>query len=130
VVEFGLALPDRFKVEGRSGKVFLRRWAEQFLPKDHLWSKKKGFTVPVGAWLKGERMVQLVNSCVEHPALSVLHAQGLAQLLERQAKLGAETAFVWALLGYGLWFEQFIGTGENPLHHWVSGDKSGFTGLR
>ena len=118
VVEFGLALPDQLKVEGRSGKVFLRRWAEQFLPKDHLWSKKKGFTVPVGAWLRGERMAQLVVACQGHAAFQGIEASAL---LTRHASKGDETTFIWALLQYGLWYERFVQGRAGTLHGWVAG---------
>lgn len=36
VVEFGLALPDAYKIEGRTGKRFLRLWGEHYLPREHL----------------------------------------------------------------------------------------------
>ena len=117
VVEFGLALPDRLKVEGRSGKVFLRRWAERFLPKDHLWSKKKGFTVPVGTWLRGERMAQLVVACQGHAAFQGIEA---TSLLTRHASKGDETSIVWALLQYGLWYERFVQGRAGVLHGWVA----------
>ncbi|BBP03674.1 asparagine synthetase B [Sulfuriferula plumbiphila] len=119
VVEFGLALPDRLKVEGRTGKVFLRRWAEQFLPRDHLWSKKKGFTVPVREWLRGERMVQLGAACHGHAAFQAMRAAPLARLIGRQSRTGDETIFVWALLQYGLWHERFVQGGAGVLHDWV-----------
>ncbi|HUW28332.1 MAG TPA: asparagine synthase (glutamine-hydrolyzing) [Sulfuriferula sp.] len=119
VVEFGLALPDRLKVEGRTGKVFLRRWAEQFLPKDHLWSKKKGFTVPVGEWLRGERMTQLGVACRGHAAFQAMRAEPLARLIDRQSRSGDETTFVWALLQYGLWYERFMEGRAGALHDWV-----------
>jgi len=40
VVEFGLALPDSLKVDGRHGKLMLRRWAERRLPREHVWRRK------------------------------------------------------------------------------------------
>lgn len=119
VVEFGLALPDRLKVQGRTGKVFLRRWAEQFLPLDHLQRKKQGFTVPAGEWLRGERMQQLAALCSDHPGLASLSAPTQTRLLQRQSNTGDESAFVWALLQYGLWHEAFVDTRESRLHQWV-----------
>ncbi|GBL46760.1 asparagine synthetase [glutamine-hydrolyzing] [Sulfuriferula multivorans] len=119
VVEFGLALPDRLKVEGRTGKIFLRRWAEQFLPKDHLWSKKKGFTVPVREWLRGERMAQLGAACRGHAAFQAMRTESLTRLIDRQSRSGDETTFVWALLQYGLWYERFMEGRTGTLHDWV-----------
>lgn len=53
IVNFGLGLPDRWKIRGSSGKVVLRRMAEKLLPR-RLWRRPKHtFRVPVGAWLRG-----------------------------------------------------------------------------
>jgi asparagine synthase (glutamine-hydrolysing) len=39
------------KVRGRYGKWLLRKWLEQVCPAADPWGKKKGFTVPVAAWI-------------------------------------------------------------------------------
>lgn len=129
VVEFGLALPDRLKVEGRTGKVFLRRWAEQLLPKDHLWSKKKGFTVPVGEWLRGERMRQLADIALRHPAVAGrFNSPALARLLAAQAAAGSQSEFVWAQLQYCLWHERFVEGQAGAAHRWVADGSPGSLG--
>lgn len=53
VLELGLSLPDELKVEGRRGKVALRRAFSDLLPKDISSRDKTGFGVPLGAWLRG-----------------------------------------------------------------------------
>lgn len=47
IVEFGLGLPDPLKVQGRVGKLFLRRWAEPLLSGARSGSRKQGFGVPL-----------------------------------------------------------------------------------
>ena len=69
VVEFGLSLPDALKVRRDAGKVFLKRWAEGFLPADHLWRHKAGFHVPVGEWLRGDFLAALAQKLPASPAL-------------------------------------------------------------
>ena len=51
VAEFAFRLPDRLKVRGRYGKWLLRRWLERHCPAADPWAKKKGFTVPVAAFI-------------------------------------------------------------------------------
>jgi asparagine synthase (glutamine-hydrolysing) len=51
VAAFAFNLPDGMKVRGRYGKWLLRKWLERVCPPADPWGKKKGFTVPVAAWI-------------------------------------------------------------------------------
>jgi asparagine synthase (glutamine-hydrolysing) len=66
VVEFGLSLPEELKAKRRTGKVFLRQWGEQFLPKEHLDRRKSGFGVPVAQWLRGPKLDGIVQALVRN----------------------------------------------------------------
>ena len=51
VAAFAFNLPDAMKVRGKFGKYLLRKWLEGVCPAADPWGKKKGFTVPVAAWI-------------------------------------------------------------------------------
>jgi asparagine synthase (glutamine-hydrolysing) len=51
VAGFAFNLPDRMKVRGKYGKWLLRKWLERHCPAADPWGRKKGFTVPVAAWI-------------------------------------------------------------------------------
>ena len=51
VAGFAFNLPDRMKVRGKFGKYLLRKWLERHCPAADPWGRKKGFTVPVAAWI-------------------------------------------------------------------------------
>jgi asparagine synthase (glutamine-hydrolysing) len=53
VLELGVSLPDSLKIEGRRGKVALRRAFADLLPREIAGRDKKGFGIPLGAWLRG-----------------------------------------------------------------------------
>ncbi len=53
VLELGVALPERLLVDGRRGKVALRRAFESLLPPELERRPKTGFGVPLGAWFRG-----------------------------------------------------------------------------
>lgn len=54
VVEFAYSLPLRMKLRGSQRKYLLRKVMARHLPKDHLHLKKKGFSIPMVPWMRGE----------------------------------------------------------------------------
>jgi len=53
VMEFAASLPVRERVRGIRTKVFLKRYAERYLPKKIMHRKKRGLSVPLSGWLRG-----------------------------------------------------------------------------
>jgi asparagine synthase (glutamine-hydrolysing) len=116
VVEFGLGLPKHLKIEGNLGKVFLRRWASRFVPEDILYSKKKGFVVPVGHWLRGETLRFLEIALVKHPVIQQwFNVEGVKQLIHQQHKSNSVGSLLIAIMQYALWHDLFVtGQGRRP----------------
>ena len=54
VAELAHALPTRMKVRGTRKKRLLRAAAEPLLPPDIVRGRKRGFSIPAAAWLRGE----------------------------------------------------------------------------
>jgi len=105
VAGFAFTLPDTLKIRGGRGKWLLRKWLDQHLPVAGAFSKKRGFTVPVGEWIsqKASTLGPLVagqpgiaEAC--HPdAVRSLFA-GLAGGPDKKRGQAA-----WYLLYYALW---------------------------
>jgi asparagine synthase (glutamine-hydrolysing) len=115
VVEFGLALPDDLKMDGRQGKLFLKRWAERFLPADHLYRRKRGFHVPVGEWLRGELLDQLAMRLPQSEGIRAwFRPEGVAQLIERQRRRQDASREIWSVLQFAIWHRLFIKGGGKP----------------
>lgn len=53
LAEFAAELPQHLKIQWRTGKYLLKKWARPQLPASIIYRKKQGFGVPVGAWLRG-----------------------------------------------------------------------------
>lgn len=116
VVEFGLSLPDPLKIAPHEGKVFLRRWARQFFPDEHLDRPKRGFSVPVQRLLTGPLLGELAQRLPRNPALRHwFNPSGLDWLIQHQKATGKATHALWSLLQIALWHRIFIeGDGSPP----------------
>lgn len=116
LVEFGLGLPDALKIEGRDGKRFLKLWGERFFSKAQLWSRKKGFTVPVRDWLRGERLADLDRALRASSGISAwFEPAAVRGLIERQRRRGDRSGPLWALLNFAIWHRLMVeSAGDAP----------------
>ncbi len=123
VVEFGLGLPDAFKVEPGQGKVFLKRWAEAHLPKEVLWRPKRGFHVPIGQWMRGDILDQLEAALPANRGIQQWFVPGaIPDLVHAQRRNGSATRELFSLLQFAVWHQLFVegaapppAQGQNPI---------------
>ncbi|NKF21650.1 asparagine synthase (glutamine-hydrolyzing) [Solimonas marina] len=124
VIEFGLSLPDALKVSSKSGKVFVKRWAERYVPRDHLWQHKRGFHVPIGEWLRGTFLDTLAEKLPASAAIRQwCEPSAVRELLAREHARYDVTREVWSLMQFAIWHRLFIeadgsqvpGSDEDPL---------------
>jgi asparagine synthase (glutamine-hydrolysing) len=111
VTNLAFALPTRLKVRGVTKKVLLRKAAEPLLPKEVVHGRKRGFSIPAAAWLRGE----LEPFARETLAPSVLQRQGFFQpepvgrlLDEHVAGKEDWSRQLWGLLAFTLWYERHV----------------------
>lgn len=119
IVEFGLALPNRLKIKGSLGKLFLRQWAERHLPPEHLWTRKKGFIVPVAEWLQGDILARLNTTLADNPVIkNWFKPAGIRKLIQQQDKSGNVSRPLWAIAQFAIWHRIVIeNRGERPSHN-------------
>ncbi|HEX3905282.1 MAG TPA: asparagine synthase (glutamine-hydrolyzing), partial [Polyangia bacterium] len=67
LVDFAFSLPSRFKLRGRRGKVLLKRAARGQIPDAIIDRPKKGFAIPLAAWLRGPLAGRLEAAIAESP---------------------------------------------------------------
>jgi asparagine synthase (glutamine-hydrolysing) len=126
IVEFGLSLPDGLKYRAHHGKALLKRWAERFLPKDHLYRKKRGFHVPVREWLAGPFLDRLEGRLLEHRAVKEwFQVDALRQAFAAQRQGGARVDLsreIFSIMQFAIWYGLFVepsgrvpGRREDPL---------------
>ena len=111
VTGFALALSTRHKVRGLQKKVLLRKAAEPLLPKRIVWGKKRGFSIPAAAWLRGE----LEPFARDTLSADTLRRQGffrhepVTKLLDEHVAGKQDwSRQLWGLLAFTLWHERHV----------------------
>lgn len=109
VIEFGLGLPDRLKIEGRTGKLFLKRWAERFLPREQIWKPKRGFHVPIGRMLTPALLDALEQALPQSAGIQQwCEPDAVRALVRRQREAGDLAPELWRLMQFAVWHRLFI----------------------
>ena len=109
VADFAFRLPDRLKVRHRQGKWLLRKWLETALPESLPFSKKRGFTVPVGDWI-AERSAALGPLVAAQPGIAeICDPDAVTRLFADGTEQGQAQ---WTLLFYALWHQRHIAGGD------------------
>jgi len=106
VANFAFNLDDCLKVRGRVGKWLLREWLAKHFPKAGAFSRKKGFSVPVGEWIaqKGDILAPLVSKQV-----GIAQICNVDKVYDLFARFTKKYAFAsWVLLFYALWHQHHI----------------------
>jgi asparagine synthase (glutamine-hydrolysing) len=111
VTSLALALPARYKVRGLRKKILLRKAVAPLLPARIVRGRKRGFSIPAAAWLRGE-LEPFVRDVL---AAGTLRRQGffepavVARLVDDHVA-GREdrSRQLWGLLAFTLWHERHV----------------------
>nr|HEV7807002.1 asparagine synthase (glutamine-hydrolyzing) [Solirubrobacteraceae bacterium] len=106
VAELAFALPTSAKVRGRAKKRVLRRAAEPLVPRAIARGRKRGFSIPAAAWLRGplEPFAREVLAPERTRRQGLFDPRAVAAVLDshvaREADLSRQ---LWGLLSLSLW---------------------------
>jgi asparagine synthase (glutamine-hydrolysing) len=118
VTNFAFSLPARARVRGFSKKVLLRRAVAPLLPDRIVNGRKRGFSIPAAAWLRGD----LETFARDTLAPEVVRRQGFFQpeaitsVLERHVRREEDLSRqLWGLLAFTLWYERHVEREPEPV---------------
>jgi asparagine synthase (glutamine-hydrolysing) len=118
VTDLALALPTRMKVRGLRKKILLRKAAEPLLPASIVRGRKRGFSIPAAAWLRGE----LEPFARDVLSTDTLRRQGFFRPDPVRELIDAHTAGredlsrqLWGLLAFTLWYERHVERTPGPV---------------
>jgi asparagine synthase (glutamine-hydrolysing) len=118
VTNLALALPTRHKVRGFGKKLLLRKAAEPLLPREIVHGRKRGFSIPAAAWLRGE----LEPFARDTLSTDTLRRQGFFRPDAVHALIDAHVGGredlsrqLWGLLAFTLWHERHVEREPGPV---------------
>jgi asparagine synthase (glutamine-hydrolysing) len=119
VAELALALPTGAKVRRFRKKRLLRLAAEPLLPAEIVGGRKRGFSIPAAAWLRGdlEPFARDVLSPETLLRQGYLSPEAVTKVLDDHVA-GREdlSRQLWGLLGFTLWHERHVERAPGALH--------------
>lgn len=111
MVELAAAMPADLKVRGRRLKHVMKQGLENVLPREVLYRAKRGFGVPMGAWLKAELgpVAKGVLSEANVRSRGLLDWRFVEETMQRHAA-GREdcTDHIQALMNLELWCQLYL----------------------
>lgn len=126
LVEFAATIPPRLKMKGFSLKYLLKKALDGLLPREVLYRRKQGFSVPMGYWLQNE-LLPLAKAMLSPQKIEqrgYFHAPVVQAMLDEHVSGKADhSARLWALMIFELWHTFYIDQGivnepEFSLREW------------
>jgi asparagine synthase (glutamine-hydrolysing) len=120
VLDFATTLPVEARVKGFETKTFLKRYALRYLPRNIVYRRKRGLSVPIGRWLRGP-LREWAAEALENQRLTAVGVKPAAalDLLEEHCQRKADHArALWTLLVVSEWLnwvaEETTGLSKAP----------------
>jgi asparagine synthase (glutamine-hydrolysing) len=110
LVEFIMNLPSSLKLRRFTSKYLLKRVMKNFLPREVIQRKKKGFGVPIAKWVKGP-LKELFGDLLSHERIKkegFLDPSYVTSLLQDHlANKKDNRKQLWTLLVWELWLARY-----------------------
>lgn len=120
VMEQAETIPSSFKISGKNTKYIFRCASNKILPNDWANRKKKGFPVPIRAWLREKKYADIVRSYFDSEYAAVFFDKAkLLSLLDEhfEGKINNGRK-IWTVFTFLVWYKRFfIDIPENPITH-------------
>jgi len=111
LVEFAFSLPGNLKLRGMETKWIFKRTMERLLPRETLYRKKEGFSIPIKHWLRTDLKDMMLGYLDEKR----IREEGLFEPAAVGAMIKAHlegrenySHQLWALLVFEIWKENYL----------------------
>jgi asparagine synthase (glutamine-hydrolysing) len=111
VTSFAFSLPAKHRVNGFRKKVLLRKAVAPLVPEQIVRGKKRGFSIPAAAWLRGELepFARDTLSAETVGRQGYFDPRAVERVIDRHVR-GEEdlSRQLWGLLAFTLWHERHV----------------------
>jgi asparagine synthase (glutamine-hydrolysing) len=110
LLDFAPTLPDQFKVNKRTTKYLLRTLAQNYLPDQLINQPKRGFEIPLKAWVNSD-LKEIISSYLENGSYSsnYINQSFITSLLNNKIEVSQEkrSKILWNMLSLEIWHKGF-----------------------
>jgi len=111
LVEFAFRLPGKLKLHGLTTKWIFKKTMERLLPKENIYRRKEGFSIPIKHWLRAELKDLMEDYLSEKRIASggLFQYAAIRKMMDDHSS-GKENYShqLWALLVFELWRENYL----------------------
>lgn len=111
LMEFCVALPDEYRLNGREGKYLMKKVMEKYLPHEIIYRKKRGFPVPIARWFRTDLREQAREILLDPKSVGRHYFKKtyVENVLEKHAN-GREdlSRRIFSMLTLELWHRKYI----------------------
>jgi asparagine synthase (glutamine-hydrolysing) len=111
LVEYAASLPPAFKATGTRTKILLKKLAERYVPREAIYRKKVGFTVPLTPWFLGPLRGFVRETLLDERAMSrgYFRPEALRRVVEDHLDARIDRGrSIWTLLSLEIWHRLFV----------------------
>ncbi len=109
LIEYAAGLPSALKVRRFRLKHILKRAVEKWLPREIVHRQKRGFSVPIASWMRGD-LKPLVEETLSEEKLKregMFDAAFVRRLLDEHLSGAADhRKTLWTLLAFQMWYDR------------------------
>jgi asparagine synthase (glutamine-hydrolysing) len=111
IVEYAFALPGSLKLKGMTTKWILKKTMERLLPKENIYRRKEGFSIPIKHWLRNE-LKDLMLGYLDEQRIQregLFNYKPIKRMIDRHLAGNENYSHqLWALLVFEIWREQYL----------------------
>jgi asparagine synthase (glutamine-hydrolysing) len=111
LVEYAATLPPAFKASGMRTKILLKKLAERYIPRQTIYRRKVGFTVPLTPWFKGPLRGFVRDVILGERAMSrgYFKPEAVTRLVDDHLSARVDRGrSLWTLLSLEIWHRLFV----------------------
>ncbi len=111
IVEFLFKLPGQLKLHGKETKWLFKKTMEDLLPRENIYRRKEGFSIPIKHWLKTD-LKDLMGDTLQEKNIAednLFNFSAIKKMMDLHS-VGRKNFShqLWALLIFGIWKEKYL----------------------
>jgi len=110
LTELACKIPFNLKLKNNESKYILKKALENIVPKENLYRRKKGFTIPLDKWFTGKLNLYTKSKLLapNSATKNILDRTYIKKMLETHSEVNDYGPKLWSLLSLELWYKSYF----------------------